>query len=434
VSKRKTVIWWYLLILLLAVVFSTAKISAQPSATPEVVLDAYSRGFYRPALLHQLRLDPSLSPADRTIGETFDGRLRYALEWSGYVNLVREADSLLAGPPEVPGDRDPGSRLMIRIQPDTVNAGKLRAVLTLADIQGTAYYAGGISFDLEDASLSAEGAAEEILRQMTGMTPPFRSRIACVEQRPGNIKEIVLIAWDGGRRWQLTRDNSIALSPSWAPDGRRLVFSSFRGGPDSDLFIADLDKRVITPIVRRVGTDAAPAWSPNGKEIVFAGSSGATTSLYTVAPNGNGLRPLTSGKWIDTSPSWSPTGREIVFMSDRSGSPQIYRMDRDGANLRRLTRDGRYNADPAWSPTGDRIVYVRLEDSGFQLRSMDPLGDVDVALTNEPGDHLDPAFSPDGMKITYAYRGKVWVMNADGSLRRPLLSGGLQPAWSPIEK
>ncbi|MCB2200769.1 hypothetical protein KQI63_15295 [bacterium] len=419
--------------LAMAMLVLIAGISSAQEPNPEVVLEAHSMGFYRPTLLHSFSMDNALDPTDRTIAQTFDGRLRYAIEWSGYVNLVREADSTLAGPPEVPADRDPGSRLNVLIKPDSTGTSKLRAVLTLKTIDGEAYYAGGISFDVEDASSSAEAGAEEILRQITGMTPPFRSRIACVERRPGNIKEIVLVAWDGGSRWPMTRDNSIALSPSWAPDGKRLVFCSFRGGADADLYIADMDERKIKPLLRRVGTDAAPAWSPNGKEIIFAGSTGPSTILYMVGADGSNLRPLTSGRWIDTSPSWAPTGREIVFMSDRSGTPQIYRMDRAGANVRRLTTEGRYNADPAWSPTGDRIVYVRQEDTGFQLRSMDPSGDVDVALTNEPGDHLDPIFSPDGMKITYSYRGKVWVMNADGSLRRPLLADGLQPAWSPIQ-
>ena len=119
-------------------------------------------------------------------------------------------------------------------------------------------------------------------------------------------------------------------------------------------------------------------------------------------------------------------------MSDRSGSPQIYRMDIDGANLMRLTYAGGYNSDPSWSPAGDRINYVRLESNGFQIRIMDPSGDVDIPLTDENGDHLEPCWSPDGMKISYSYRGKLWVMNADGTEKQPLLAKGLMPDWSPI--
>jgi len=423
-----------LLLLVALTAFPRITVAQEQEQVPEVVLEAYSTGFYRPGLLYTSTLDSTLDRGETAAARLFLERLNFAMVWSGYVNLFTPEYVKRVGPRETPGADVPEMELHATVRKSGDGSGSLRAVLRLSEIGGEAFYGGAIAIDRSDAVRKGDIAAEDVLRQLTGMTPPFRSRIVAVEKHPNNIKELIFLNYDGGSRWQLTHDNSIALSPSWSPDGRKIVFTSFRGGADAELWIADLDQRKISSLLRRRGADAAPDWSPTGQWIIFAGSLGNETHLYLINPSGTGLRRLTRGPWIDTSPSWSPDGRKIVFMSDRSGNPQIFRMDIDGANLRRLTYQGTYNADPSWSPSGDRIAYARLEDNGFQIRSMDPMGDVDVALTDEPGDHLDPSWSPDGMKITYNYRGKVWVMSADGTLRRPLLADGLMPNWSPILK
>lgn len=429
--QRGMLVWMLLLGMLLAASSSVFAQEQNSEEAPEVVLDAYSSGFYRPGLLMTSELDSSLDQNGRAIAGLFAERLRYALVWSGYITLITPEDARFMGPRETPGyDTPPEMELTLALSQD--ESGGLLARARISEIAASPFYAGKIPFTGDDVRGKADIAAEEILRQLTGMTPPFRSRIVAVEEFPGNIKELMLLDYDGSNKWRLTRDNSIALSPCWSSDGKNIVFASFRGGDDADLYIIDLTQGRIRRLLQRVGTDVAAQWSPDGKWIVFAGSSGPETHLYLIKPDGSGLRRLTRGPWIDTSPSWSPDSRKLVFMSDRSGNPQIYRMNVDGTDVRRLTYQGNYNADPAWSPAGDRIVYARLTDRGFQLRSMDPLGDVDVALTDEYNDHLDPSWSPDGMKITYNWRDKVWVMSADGTLRRPLLSDGLMPDWSPI--
>ncbi|MBD3165805.1 hypothetical protein GF324_04360 [bacterium] len=392
---------------------------------PEVVLEAYSTGFYRPALIVRNKGIFELPQERRPIARRFSARLYYALKWSGYVEIVEdlpEDSTTLRGTPPMELVTSFGNT-----QP------RMTAMVWLGEPGETeAFYEGDIGIEEGNADDAAEAAAEELLYRLTGMLPPFRSRIVCSQALENDVKELVLLSFDGAKRWPLTKDGSINLSPGWSPDGRKIVFCSFRGGRDADLYIADLDARRIRPLLQRQGTDAAPAWSPDGKQILFAGSSGAGTDLYLVNPDGANLRNLTRSPSIDTSPSWAPTSRDIVFMSDRSGNPQIYRIDVDGANLLRLTYDGTYNAEPAWSPAGDRIVYVRREANGFQLRMMTPAGDADIPLTNEPGDHLAPAWTPDGMKISYTYNGTLWVMNADGTDPRELAARGNLADWSPI--
>ncbi len=422
-----------IIFILIIIAFLSPSLAQDSTGVTEVLLEAYSSGFYRPALSLTFAGSDSLD-SDMLVdaASRFSKRLEFALIWTGYVDLVEKAviDSAVTDTPFVSNfSGPPPTELLVSF---TMKDGALHATSALSEADEAPHYQGGVDFDRVSAENAAEASAEEILRRMTGMTPPFRSYLACVEPLGNNVKELVILAFDGGNRWQLTYDQSIALSPSWAPDGRRIVFSSFRGGGDSDLYIIDLDAKKVKPLLQRNGTDAAPRWSPDGAMIVFAGSNGMSTDLYFVRPDGTHLRNLTQSRAIDTSPDWSPTGRDVIFVSDRSGTPQIYKIDRDGTNLLRLTYEGRYNSDPSFSPAGDRIVYTRREDKGFQIHLIDPNGDVDIPLTNEYGDHTEPSWSPDGMKITYAWRGKLWVMSADGSDKRELLGKGLMASWSPI--
>ncbi len=395
----------------------------------EVYREAYPAEFYRPKLVYYPGTPAPLYRSDvAEAARNFNDRLRYAIDWTGYVELI-EAEQAPTDSAALYNPADPITELHVEFKrPKEDRFGY--ATVWMSAPGETASFADGIHFDVTTVQKAADTIARIILFRLTGLTAPFDSKICCVHEE-GRIKELKLLAFDGRFIQQITSDKNIALSPTWSPDGTKIAFCSFRGGKDADLWIADLTLGKMRPLVTRMGTDAAPAWSPDGNWIVFAGSSGAETHLYKVHPDGTGMQVMTFMNCIDTSPSWSPTGRDLVFMSDRSGSPQIYRMDSEGLNIIRLTSGRGYNADPAWSPAGDFIVYTRLEPHGFQLRIMDPAGGNDIPLTDERGDHLEPSWSPDGMKITYSFKGKLWVMNVDGLNKRPLLNGGLMSTWSP---
>jgi TolB protein len=92
-----------------------------------------------------------------------------------------------------------------------------------------------------------------------------------------------------------------------------------------------------------IGAPVTPSWSPDGSTIAFATSSFGdpeSGEIYTVRPDGTGLRRLTrNGVW-DTSPDWSPDGKRIVFARDRGdGRGRIYVMDARGRHARALIEE-----------------------------------------------------------------------------------------------
>jgi len=150
----------------------------------------------------------------------------------------------------------------------------------------------------------------------------------------------------------------------WAPRAKRIVF--VRGDYPTTLLVHSLR----TGRSRRLTGDFAlprhPRWSVNGKRILFEASSSLaneTRDLYTIRPNGTGLRNLTSTPRVEEfSADWSPGGKRIVYARQAGRACQaLHVMRAGGTGDRRIPRT--CNGDsPAWSPDGRRIVYSPLDN------------------------------------------------------------------------
>jgi len=87
----------------------------------------------------------------------------------------------------------------------------------------------GVAKDLRRFSHSF---ADEILRALTGEKGVFTTKIAYVSTQTGN-KEIYVMDWDGNNPLPLTKNGSINLNPDFSPDGREIIFTSYkRRNPD----------------------------------------------------------------------------------------------------------------------------------------------------------------------------------------------------------
>lgn len=288
---------------------------------------------------------------------------------------------------------------------------------------------------IKDLRRFAHTFADEIMLVMTGERGCFTTHIAFVTTRTGN-KEIAIMDWDGHTLMQLTKNGSINLNPDFSPNGREIIFTSYKRG-NADLFKRSLSSTVEIPLSNRSGLNITGAWSPDGSKIALSLSKDGNAEIYTIDKSGSNPVRLTINQAIDISPVWSPNGSQITFVSDRLGKPQLFVMNADGGNVRRLTTNGAYNVNPRWSPKGDKIAYARMQGGGFQIYTINVDGSNDTQLTTV-GSNENPAWSPDGRFLAFSSRREgndgIYIMRADGSGQTRVSQGkgrGTQPAWQP---
>ena len=276
---------------------------------------------------------------------------------------------------------------------------------------------------------------DEVILQLTGERGVNTTKMAYASLQSGN-KEICISDIDGANVRQLTRNQSINVSPAWAPDGKRIAFTSYlKRNPD--LYLVDLDGKNQTRFLSFPGLNTSPAWSPDGKQIALMLGKDGKSDIYLVDSGGGDPRKLTHGHGNEASPTWSPDGKRIAFVSDRSGSPQIYVMSPDGSDVRRITFEGSYNTQPSWSPKGDRIAFTGRVGGRFSISTIRPDGAGLQRLTSSAGDNENPSWSPDGRYIAFSSTRtgspKIFVVHSNGFAPRPLTQGKggeFSPAWS----
>jgi Tol biopolymer transport system component len=143
---------------------------------------------------------------------------------------------------------------------------------------------------------------------------------------------------DGSQPRRITEPALEAGQADVSPDGRHMVFANQTSTERTDnLIVSNLDGTQRTKITGR-GIFLDPVYSPDGNEIVFGGASGELdpVNLYTIRPDGSGLKLLltcANSCWV---PDWGPKPRldqGSDTVSQRSVNSQLSGIDADDTQL-----------------------------------------------------------------------------------------------------
>ena len=145
---------------------------------------------------------------------------------------------------------------------------------------------------------------------------------------------------------------------------------------------------------------AQPDWAPDGRTIVFQSYRDGVFNLWTITPDGTQARQLTQGPYDHREPRYSPDGRYIAFSSDLRGSYGVYTYDTTTGVIRAVVETTEEEYEPTWSPDGKRIAFV-VADTRVDV--VDVATSARSTLVSVPAGQVihQPQFLPDGSTVAY---------------------------------
>ena len=117
--------------------------------------------------------------------------------------------------------------------------------------------------------------------------------------------QLYIIDSDGAGRRRVTFEGRYNDSAVWSPGGDQIVYASREGNYTQIVVMKSTgeDRRVLTDARWRNSED--PSWAPDGRHIVFASDRSGSFKLYVYDLVENTFRQLTFGQDPDITPAWS---------------------------------------------------------------------------------------------------------------------------------
>ncbi|HPC67539.1 MAG TPA: hypothetical protein PLL96_09665 [Syntrophorhabdaceae bacterium] len=186
-------------------------------------------------------------------------------------------------------------------------------------------------------------------------------------------------------------DSGMKTGTSWKDKGTFTY--SFTSGRRSTIYTVDVGSRTKKPILSGDGIYASPSFSPDGTKMVFVSDMHGTPQIFLKDMITGETKRLTFSGDYNTAPTFSPKGDLIAFVSKIEGSFEICTMNPDGSNPRLLTNGG-LNDSPHFSPCGRYIIYSTLKGNRYSISIMLFNGDNKRTLKFTEGDETQPVFMP----------------------------------------
>ena len=231
------------------------------------------------------------------------------------------------------------------------------------------------------------------------------SRKVAFTERTGAKTRVMSVDIPSGATHKLT--DAPASDLQWSPDGKSLVFVANllevrdERRENEDIFIMPAEggePRLLTPGTPRF-RDTSPSWAPDSRRLVYTSEEAGFSNIYILDTQGGARQTLFSGSVDTLSPEWSPDGTMVAYVRAEKSIFHVFGITiSDGHTVRLSDADGVNGgfgtgagaagppAPPgmlAWSPDGKRIAFTHSDPartSDVWVTGLD--GSQPVQLTN----------------------------------------------------
>ncbi len=318
----------------------------------------------------------------------------------------------------------------------------------------------------------SEGSTLEVPLPVHSAATPSGGQRSAVGGRlvfmTGSGGDLYLVNLDGS---DLRRLTSGVIDPVVSPDGQQVAFTRWDGAKFGALYrlnLADGHEQVVASDIRQ---PKSPTWSPDGQRLIISFQHGGlrdpqpecrtfdaddgfqlpeVSEITSVHQQNDGrvkicfirledlqwgLRrvDLATGQFEDLpadlysfNPTWDPANPWRLIYDGQRGLMQL---DLNSGSLTPFTTDVRDTA-PVFSPDGQTLALTYKQHDHWEVYTLDPASGARQRLT-KPGllerqyNSAAPAWSPDGSQLAFVTdrsgQWEIWVMNRDGSHPHPLL-------------
>jgi serine/threonine-protein kinase len=195
-------------------------------------------------------------------------------------------------------------------------------------------------------------------------------------------------------------------APRLSPEGTRVAFEA--RNPQSDVWIWEITRRLLTRVTSDDASDVLPTWSPDGQRLVWASDrGGGLVNLYTRPADGTGaMERLTDSPRSQRPSSFTADGTQLlVAQADPTqgiGTPVLGILAMGGnRHVAEWAEPAIYGINAEISPDGRWVAYEANESgqSEVYVRPFRALGARRWQVSTGGG--REPLWAPNGRELSY---------------------------------
>jgi Tol biopolymer transport system component len=211
-------------------------------------------------------------------------------------------------------------------------------------------------------------------------------------------------------------------TPDRAKYGNRYIWPLY---DTYDIFMADLDGKIVKQLTHSKGYDAEATLSPDGKKMLYTSDKDGDIDLYIMDLETGAEKRVTNMLGYDGGAWFSPDGTKLIWRASRPKTEaeikeykellaenmvaptnmEVWVSNADGSNAHQVTSYGQANWAPAYMPDSKRIIFASNHEYKrgfpFNLYTINEDGTNLTKISRDKGFDAFPMFSPNGKKIVF---------------------------------